>query len=197
MTQIVIKSKYYHYYPRCLNEVYYHEIYEELKDKCQHYDNNIKGTIYKSKRASCVFSALDESKRGVNAGSKLFSYTFLETFAWESSPLVSQIKDYLEAKFNLRFDYCLAHIYPDGQAGIPYHNDKEALDTSVVSVSFGASRFFRFRLIGQTKGFIRQFNLENGDVFHMLEGCQRKLEHSVPEQKTIKGSRINLTFRIV
>lgn len=97
----------------------------------------------------------------------------------------------------MQFDYVLCHYYPDGNASINWHNDKEALDSDVVSVSFGSQRYFRFRLIGKTKGWIDQFELEHGDVFHMLCGCQRKLEHCVPVQKRITEPRINLTFRRV
>jgi alkylated DNA repair dioxygenase AlkB len=119
----------------------------------------------------------------------------MPAFHWKECALIEKIKEELENKLGTYFDYCLAHCYPDGEASIGWHNDKEALETDVVSISFGATRKFRFRKLGETKGYCKEFNLGNGDVLHMLSGCQKIYKHSVPVEKTVKTPRINLTFR--
>jgi len=78
---------------------------------------------------------------------------------------------------------------------ISWHNDKEALNTPVASISLGATRLFRFRDIKETKGWEYELNLKSGDLVYMKEGCQRKYKHAVPVQKKVKDPRINLTFR--
>ncbi len=78
---------------------------------------------------------------------------------------------------------------------INYHRDREGLSSQIVSVSLGASRLFRFRKMGQKKGFEEEFLLRGGDVVVMEPSCQRTHLHGVPEQKRVKEPRINLTFR--
>jgi len=40
-----------------------------------------------------------------------------------------------------------------------------------------------------------EFDLTNGSMVAMLGGTQLYWKHSVPQQKSIKEQRINLTFR--
>ena len=194
MVKLKIKWRLFTHYPRCLDNIAFEHIYEELKDMCRRYDNLIKGKIYPSRRLSCVFSNLEDKFQG-DAKSGLFSYTQLTNFNWTSAPIVHYIKIYLEIMLETYFDYCLAHIYEDGSDIINWHHDKEALYSDVVSVSFGANRKFRLRHIGETKSYKYEFLLRNGDIFHMLNGCQRELEHCIPIEKSVKEARINLTFR--
>jgi hypothetical protein len=192
MVQLAIKYQYFTYYPKYFSKISFDDIYAELKDKCHTYNFNIKGKIYEAKRYSCVFSNCVEK---ADAQSKVFSYTQLDCFSWESSPLIEYIKTKLEMYLNTNFDYCLAHYYGNGQKSINWHNDRESIKKDVVSVSFGATRKFRFREIGQKQGWIKEFHLAHGDVFHMLGGCQEEFEHCVPVEKCVLEPRINLTFR--
>ena len=93
------------------------------------------------------------------------------------------------------YDYVLVHIYYSGKGSIAYHNDSEAMNSSIASVSFGSTRKFRFRKIGKTKGWDHEFRLGSGDLFMMYKGCQSKYMHSVPIERSVKSQRINLTFR--
>jgi len=178
---LVIKDTYYDYYPGFFPDTIFFPLFKELNDKC----------VKNASRFSCTFSngAVGDSK------SQLFSYSLIPSFTWESSTTINMIKTVLENKLKTHFDYCLAHVYPDGTSHIPWHNDKEALKTDIVSVSFGATRKFRFRQIGETKGCCKEFYLNNGDFIHMLEGCQKVFEHCVPVEKKVTNPRINLTFR--
>lgn len=186
MVKLIVKGKFFTHYERFFDNIAFNDIASQLEGKC--YDNE----CIESKRTSCLFSVVPDLN--ADAESNLFEYSTLRTFSWSSCGIVEAIKILLESKLQTHFDYCLAHYYPAG-AGISWHNDKEALYTDVVSVSFGATRKFRFRKIGQTKGWIKEFRLKSGDIFHMLQGCQSELEHCVPVEKRVKEPRINLTFR--
>jgi len=85
-------------------------------------------------------------------------------------------------------DYALLHLYKDGTAHIGWHNDKEALDGEIVSVSFGHPRLFRIKGIDQTSGWLKEYTLGHGDVLIMKRGMQRLYKHSVPKQLKIKSS---------
>jgi alkylated DNA repair dioxygenase AlkB len=66
-------------------------------------------------------------------------YPYLHQVKWDHLPELSQIRDFIGTTFKITPDYCLVHIYPDGQANINWYNDKEALVTPIFSVSFGAT----------------------------------------------------------
>ncbi len=137
-----------------------------------------------SSRQSCVF---------YSEGTEVI-YS-MNSYPWPTSGLIPQIKAYIEATLKTEFDYCLAHIYPDGNSSIAWHNDKESLCEEIISVSFGQTRKFRLRKLLATKGWDAEFLLQHGDVFHMHRGCQSVYEHTVPKETTVDGLRINLTFR--
>ncbi len=92
-------------------------------------------------------------------------------------------------------------MYRNGLDTIGWHNDKEALNTPVVSISLGATRKFRFRKIKDKEGKInkvgyeKELLLKSGDCLFMKDSCQKIYKHCVPTEKTVKAPRINLTFR--
>ena len=135
-------------------------------------------------RASCVFVSPE-----VTVGYGIPEYT------WDKSPIVDRIKLHIEQYGNINFDYCLAHIYKDGNSAIAWHNDKEALCEEIYSVSLGQPRKFRLRPLEATSGWEVEFKLGNGDLFHMHRGCQLKYKHCVPKETTVTNPRISLTFR--
>ena len=159
-------------------------------------------------------SAEPESSRAETVGSSAepdgsalppldYGYGSLPTLNYTSHSLVKNIWDAVEEKLHLNFDYLLIHIYDDGKASIGWHNDKEALNSNIVSLSFGASRKFRLKPIGMTRGWTDEYLLSHGDLFLMKGpredkplGCQRLYLHTVPVEAKVKGSRINMTFRV-
>lgn len=141
-------------------------------------------------RKSCVFTS-DVEK----AQKFLRSYGGMHFYTWNVSGLTSEIKRRVEEAFRTQFDYVLVHIYETGNANINWHNDKESLFEEIVSVSLGASRKFRLRPLGQTSGWTAEYELGNGDVFHMHAGCQQCWEHTVPKETKVKQPRVNFTFR--
>lgn len=170
-------SQWWIYLPQFLTEPLFEPLYAEVSDKCQQYSYG----EYLSRRISCVFGNV--------------AYETIPSFDWEDSKVVMSIKEKAEDLFNQKFDYCLVHIYRDGNDSIGWHNDKEALDTGILSISLGATRKFRLKPMGQRKGWEAEYSLKNGDAVYMKSGCQRRKVHTVPVEKRVKEPRINLTFR--
>lgn len=86
----------------------------------------------------------------------------MKKYEWKTSPTIESVLERLEMEFDVQFDNCLVHQYPNGKVNIGCHNDKKAPNTSVVSCSFGTPRKFRFRSIGQTDGWIEELVLSSG-----------------------------------
>lgn len=140
------KIQFYEYFPDMMkNIIKWDDIYKKLLDHSQSSTYNFQGKEVVSRRTSCIYGEPEEN------------YSNIPIFSWNENQSVKIVRDKLVEKFNIVFDYCLAHIYPDGNSGIAWHNDKEALDTSVISVSFGATRKFRFRKLNETIGYIDEF----------------------------------------
>jgi alkylated DNA repair dioxygenase AlkB len=174
---------------------------ENVSTKVASYTYKIYGKEFPSRRLSCVFSDTidtDQSEKSTIKKTKGYlSKQTIPTFDWSESEILQEIKRAIEKEFKTTFDYCLVHVYRNGEDYISWHNDKEALDSDIVSISFGATRKFRFRKIDETNGWDAEYSLKSGDLIYMHSGCQRKYKHTVPIEKKVKESRINLTFRKV
>lgn len=147
------------------------------------------GKTFPSRRLSCKM--IKELENHDNYTSK-YSIPIIKR---DESPMLCFIWNIIESFFKIKFDYCLCHLYRDGNDLINWHRDNEAMKSTIVSVSVGATRKFRFRKNGQTKGYEAEFNLESGSLLLMRPGCQQRYIHSVPQEKRVKHPRINLTFR--
>ena len=178
-------------YPHAFSRKNFKPLYAELLQSCEGYLVATERGKFSSKRISCVVG----NGKFNDARSDYFNYDNLPSYSWDDLPIVKSIKEQVEKKLDTEYDYCLCHIYRNGKDTLGYHADKEALETDVASVSFGATRKFRFRKMGETSGYEAQYELKSGDLLHMLPGCQRKYKHSVPPQTTVEKPRINLTFR--
>lgn len=96
-----------------------------------------------------------------------------------------------------RFNSVLCNLYRDGNDGVGWHSDDEALfglDPDVGSLSYGATRDFKVRRKDNHK-VIQTFQLKEGDLLYMPAGFQREWQHTIPTTKKPVGERINLTFR--
>lgn len=168
------------YYPNCLRSPTIDECLLEFGPL----------TTPNSSRNSCYFTHDLEMARKYLPG-----YAQTAAHLWEASPLTLRLKQEVEDRFSTQFDYVLVHIYSDGQSTIGWHNDKESLFEEIVSVSFGTARRFRLKPIGQKSGWTDEYQLRNGDIFHMHQGCQLKFVHTVPVESRVTAPRVNFTFR--
>ena len=79
------------------------------------------------------------------------------------------------------------------------HTDAEkelGKNPMIASVNFGESRRFLLRLTDNHDVKV-EIPLHHGSVLVMAGELQHHWQHSVPKQKRVKSSRINLTFRTI
>lgn len=110
--------------------------------------------------------------------------------------LLTEIKLKIEALTHEKFNACLLNLYHDGNEGMGWHSDDEKSivpQSTIVSVSFGATRKFAFR----NKKDKAQISvvLESGSVLLMKGATQSEWQHALMKSKKVKSPRINLTFR--
>lgn len=167
-------------------------LYDDVLPHCAHRRGFSNGKAYTVGRKSCLFVEKSQQQSTTQTG-----YGRYTALSFKQSPTLTKIKKQAEEFTNLKFPYALVHIYRTGKDTIPWHRDREATrpDSSIISISLGATRKFRFRKIGQTSGWIAEYHLQSGDMVWMLPGCQTKVMHTVPIEKKVTDWRINVTLR--
>ena len=87
--------------------------------------------------------------------------------------------------------------YRDGADRLGWHADDSPRlgpETSIVSISLGASRDFQVRARSD-RDDILHLTLHSGDVLVMRGDMQQHYQHRVPPQAAAVEERVNLTFR--
>jgi alkylated DNA repair dioxygenase AlkB len=180
-----MQTPYFTYKSKLVPEKYFDILYEEVKDKVEK----------NSSRKSCVYNLHNIN---LDVGYSVPSYNYSEV---PSS--LGEIRTLVEKDTNEIYDYVLVHIYEDGNSMITWHNDKEALNSTICSISLGAARKFRLKEKERKTGWDYEFYLSSGDMILMHKpsdlndfiGCQNKYLHTIPVESKVKNRRINLTFR--
>ena len=198
---LVFQDEYWEYIPSFIPEEYFGKLLPQLEETCESYDVKTFRGIYPSRRISVLYAEdKEEVHRRADAKSNNFDYSDTPTYEWKIAPQeLLEIRDIIEKYFNLKIDYVLCHIYrgiPEGSnPGSDYiglHCDREALNSSVISVSLGATRRFLFREKNDEKNAYDQITLNSGDVLHMYGpkklkngktqgSCQTVFKHEVPK----------------
>ncbi len=97
------------------------------------------------------------------------------------------------------FNNVLLNLYRDGHDKMGWHSDNEkelGPNPCIASLSFGATRYFDLKhKKDKTKRY--RFELSSGMLLVMSGSLQEYWLHQIPQQKNVKDSRINLTFRRV
>lgn len=94
------------------------------------------------------------------------------------------------------FNFCLANLYPDGDAGIGAHADDEAdiiVGSPIIGISLGSTR--DFVVTRKTGERVLSQALEHNSAIIMRGAVQENFKHAVPPRKRVKTSRVSLTFR--
>jgi alkylated DNA repair dioxygenase AlkB len=116
--------------------------------------------------------------------------------AW--TPPLAQLRERVQRTLGVRFNSALLNLYRTGCDGMGWHADDEpelGARPVIASVSLGAVR--RFELRSRETRELRRIDLEHGSLLVMSGESQRCWEHQVPKERTIRATRINLTFRAV
>lgn len=128
-----------------------------------------------------------------------YRYSGVERVAAPWPKELLPIIDELERRLDVRPNYALCQLYPDGEAGIGWHADDErdiVAGAPIASLSLGATRDFHVRL-GKKGGACMSMNLTHGSLLVMGGATQTYYQHQVPKRARCATPRINLTFRLL
>ena len=177
--------------------VYYGNILTQ--EQKESYFNELLNGIQWVNEVVIMFGKTITTKRKVAFyANDLMEYTYSNktknAFPW--TPLLLEIKKTVEVYTGETYNACLLNLYHDGNEGMGWHadNEKEIMaDSSIASVSIGATRNFLFK--HRESGEKHSILLENGSLLEMKAPIQRHWLHSLPKSTKVKEARINLTFR--
>lgn len=124
----------------------------------------------------------------------------MEPAPW--TPVVLRVREAAEGASDTKFNTVLLNYYRDGNDSVAFHADDEkelGEEPVIASVSLGAEREFLMR---HNDGEARKIPdqsivLPHGSLLLMCGPTQQNWKHSIPKRKSVKGARINLTFRWV
>jgi alkylated DNA repair dioxygenase AlkB len=114
-------------------------------------------------------------------------------------PVLAQLRDGLSARYGVPLGGPAFNYYRDGSDSVAPHGDRELRDvddTLVCLLTLGATRPFRLRPHGRTRGPTHDIAPGSGDVLVMGGACQRDWEHGVPKVRAA-GPRVSVTWRWV
>ncbi|MFA5548622.1 MAG: alpha-ketoglutarate-dependent dioxygenase AlkB [Porticoccaceae bacterium] len=128
-----------------------------------------------------------------------YSYSGVRLVTTPWTPLLSRVRERVEAATGLVFNSALLNLYRDGADSVDWHADDEpelGEAPQVASLSLGAVR--RFELKHRTiPGQRYRLELPDGSLLLMAGPLQRHWLHRVPKEPRIAEARINITFRSV
>lgn len=123
-----------------------------------------------------------------------YQYSSIKWPQQDFVPILSIIKEQVEAELNFDFNSVLANFYRDGNDAMGWHrdNEKEMDQRLIASVTFGAERLFKVK--SRISKQVIDIKLSSGSLL-VMENLQQNWLHALPRTKRINGPRINLTFR--
>lgn len=130
---------------------------------------------------------------------KFYTYSKIEMAPDPWTPSLLEIKTRIEAISGVTFNSVLLNLYRDGKDGVAWHSDDEpelGENPAIGSVSFGATRLFRFKH-KQQQDLKQNIELTHGSFLLMQGLTQHFWLHQIPKTAKPLSPRINLTFRII
>ena len=125
-----------------------------------------------------------------------YSGLTLQPKKWNAGLLY--IKNQISKASGVNFNSVLMNWYRNGDDHINWHTDAEkelGVNPTIGSVNFGEERDFVIRLNDKSSKIT--IPLKHGTFLLMSGELQHFWQHSVPKRKKVKGSRFNLTFRVI
>ena len=114
------------------------------------------------------------------------------------TPELFQLRQILNARLNVHFNFVLANFYRDGKDYVGWHADDEPDLGSrplIASISLGESR--RFRVRHNSRKVTESIDLVHGSLLIMRGQSHSHFKHCLAKTKRLVNSRINLTFRTI
>lgn len=94
-----------------------------------------------------------------------------------------------------RLDGGVVQVYPDGETGIGWHEDKGKPEI-IASLSLGAEREFAFGSgLASRCTEVERMLLAHGSLLLIPEATNSHLKHRLPPSKRVKEPRVNVTMR--
>ena len=122
----------------------------------------------------------------------------------ETVPVMRWLRDELLKLLPwLRVSGAVVNYYPNGSSHIPFHQDSEktiAKDSLILSGSWGETRPMEFQHACRSYGSEAVDDsvlLTPGTLLIMSAASQQHWRHRVPSDRSIKGPRVNVTFRLM
>ena len=112
------------------------------------------------------------------------------------TPLLSQLLNQINEKFESDFNGILINKYIDGNDNIGKHSDDESAlsNAGVVIISYGAERTFRIR--NKNDGaIVNNVKTKANEILIMSGDFQKEFTHEIPVEKKVTETRYSLTFR--
>jgi alkylated DNA repair dioxygenase AlkB len=129
---------------------------------------------------------------------KTYTYSGLTLQAKQWNKGLLYIREAIGKVSGVTFNSVLMNWYRDGEDYQNWHADDEkdlGINPVIGSVNFGEERDFMLRL--NDKSTKISIPLKHGTFLLMSGELQHYWQHSVPKRLKIKGSRFNLTFRVI
>lgn len=120
-----------------------------------------------------------------------------EPLPW--TPLLAEIRAFVERTVGQPLNGVLLNYYRDGQDSMGWHSDDEAelgANPLIASLSLGGARRFDLRRAGQSR-IEYSLMLEHGSLLVMAGATQHHWQHQVAKTRKPCAPRLNLTFRRV
>ena len=176
------------YIPNVFKEINFETLDNEIE--WEQHTCKILGKSIPLPRLTKFYSALEGKKYN-------YTGTHNQGYNFEFSSTLKQI--FKEISDNYLVNVCLLNRYKNGNDYIGFHSDDEkegVSNSTIVSLSFGASRTMQFRKKKGKHPIEKEVILNHGDLLLMHPGCQDKYKHAIPKRRKILAPRINLTFRL-
>jgi len=131
-------------------------------------------------------------------GEKSYTYSGRTFHPLPFTPLQREIKRVVEAVSGRKFNSVLLNYYRDGNDSMGFHSDDEpelGREPAIASVTFGDTRTFilKHKKLPRTL----KLDLTDGSMLLMSGKLQNCWRHGINKERTPRGPRINLTFRLI
>ncbi len=172
------------------------------KEECSAYFKELKtGIEWKQESIKIFGKEVMQPRLTAWYGNSDKPYTYsgltMQPTPWTSALMA--IKRKIEAVAKVEFTSALLNLYRDGMDSMGWHRDNEkelGINPVIGSVSFGATRVFKFRLY-ENRSISKSIELGDGSFLLMCGETQHYWEHQVAKTGKPTSPRINITFRII
>jgi len=179
-------------------ETYYYGNVLSHEESLQYFEKLYRDIAWKQDELIIFGKKIITKRKVAWYGDQLFEYTYSNStkkaLPWSHDLL--QLKKVVETRTNELYNSCLLNLYHNGNEGMSWHSDDEAMlveNGSIASLSLGVDRRFAFKHKESKEKVV--LILENGSLLEMKGTTQKFWRHALPKSSKVTAARINLTFR--